>query len=178
MIYVLIASVAAVWSIGAAVWDWRTRRLPNALTLGGLGVAAALAFGLSVEYGLASLVTGLFASLFLLVPYLVRATGAGDVKMMAAAGVFAGPEMTLPLVFAVSAAGIVLAVVMLVFRKVNGARLKHILRTLFDPRYDRKAGKAALPPRESEACRVPFGVAIAAGLVIVHACKLLPLFVR
>ena len=84
--------------------------------------------------------------------------------MLFAAGLTAGPGNTLNLILLVSLAGLILASVMLVLRRVDTARLKHYLRCLFDWRYDRAAGRAQLPPRESEACRVPFGAAIAAGL--------------
>jgi len=165
--------LSLVWSVLCAVPDWRSRRLPNALTLGGAAVAAALAFGAGTDVGLASLASGFFASAFLLVLFFVRACGAGDVKMMFAAGVFAGPGMALPLVFAVSSAGFVLAVGLLVFRKVDTRRIRHFARCVFDPRYDRAAGRAALPRRENEACRVPFGAAIAAGLLLVEALQFL-----
>jgi len=171
-------ALSLVWSVLCAVPDWRSRRLPNVFTLGGAAVAAALAFGAGMDCGLAALLSGFFAAAFLLVLFFVRACGAGDVKMMFAAGVFAGPGAALPLVFAVSAAGLVLALGMLVFRKVDACRLRHFARCVFDPRYDRAAGRAALPPRESEACRVPFGAAIAAGLLLVEVLQILEAYAR
>ena len=169
-------ALSLVWAVCCVIPDWRSRRLPNVCTLGGLAVATACAFGAGRDAGLASLVTGFFASAFLLVLFFVRAAGAGDVKMIFAAGVFAGPRMTLPLVFAVSTAGLVLAVGMLLVRKVDARRLRHYCRAAFDPRYDRAAGRAGLPPRDSEACRVPFAAAIAAGLLVVEAFQLLEAF--
>jgi len=41
------------------------------------------------------------------------------------------------------------------------------LRMLFDWRYDRKAAAAALPDRESDRVRVPFSIAIGAGVLLV-----------
>ena len=123
---------------------------------------ASLAGG--ADYFLGSLVTAFLASLFLLLPFFLRAAGAGDVKMLFAAGFTAGPGNTLNLILLVSAAGLILAAVMLLFKRVNPARLKHYFRCLFDVRYDRSAGRASLPPPDTEACRVPFGAAIAAGL--------------
>ena len=77
-----------------------------------------------------------------------------------------GQQFTYPgsVIFMISLAGLLLAVVMLLMRRVNTARLKHYLRCLFDFRYDREAGRNAMPPPDTEACRVPFGVAIAIGL--------------
>ena len=72
-----------------------------------------------------------------------------------------------------SFAGLILALGMLAFKAVNPARLKHYARCLLDFRYDREKGKKSLPPPDSEACRVPFGVAIAAGLFINLSLQLL-----
>lgn len=173
MFLIVKTVLSLVWSVCCVIPDWRKRHLPNAFTLGGVAVAAACAFGVGVDAGLGSLLTGFFAASFLILLYFVRAAGAGDVKMMFAAGVFAGPGMSLPLVFAVSTAGLVLAIVLLLVRRVDPRRLKHCCRCVFDPSYDRAAGRASLPPRDSEACRMPFAAAIAAGLLVVEAFQLL-----
>ncbi len=156
--------LATPWLIWLSVSDFKHRELPNRLTLGGSAVMAAVALAGGVDYLLGSLLTAFLASIFLLLPFFLRAAGAGDVKMLFAAGLTAGPGNTLNLILLVSLAGLALAAIMLILRRVDPARLKHYLRCLFDWRYDRAAGRAKLPPRDSEACRVPFGAAIAAGL--------------
>lgn len=156
--------LATPWLIWLSVCDCKRRELPNRLTLGGACVMAAVALAAGTDYFLGSLVTAFLASLFLLFPFFLRAAGAGDVKMLFAAGLTAGPGNTLNLILLVSIAGLILAVVMLVFKRVDSARLKHYFRCLFDVRYDRAAGRAGLPSPDTEMCRVPFGVAIAAGL--------------
>ena len=75
------------------------------------------------------------------------------------------------IVFVCLLAGLVLAMGMLIFRQADGARLKHYARCLVDWRYDRKAGAAALPSKESQRARVPFGIAIGAGLVLAMLMK-------
>lgn len=162
---VLIKLVLATpWLILLSVCDFRKRELPNALTLGGAAVMAVVALAVSLDYLLGSLLTAFLSSLFLLLPFFLRAAGAGDVKMLFAAGLTAGPGNTLNLILLVSVAGLILAAVMLMLKRVDSARLKHFLRCLFDFRYDRAAGRKTLPARDDESCRVPFGVAIAAGL--------------
>ena len=156
--------LATPWLIWLAVCDCRKRELPNLLTFGGAAVMAMVALAVGSDYLLASLVTAFLSALFLLLPFFLRAAGAGDVKMLFAAGLTAGPGNTLNLILLVSLAGLLLAVVMLAAKQVNPARLKHYMRCLFDFRYDRAAGKRNLPSSESESCRIPFGVAIAAGL--------------
>jgi prepilin peptidase CpaA len=79
--------------VGTAAWiDLRTRRVPNALTvpLAVAGIAAATAgiTALSLKASLVGLGLGL---LFMLPGYLFGATGAGDVKLLAAAGAWLGP---------------------------------------------------------------------------------------
>ena len=83
--------------------------------------------------------------------------------MLAACGAFVGLRETPFLLMAVSFAGLLVAVPMLLMRKVTAARLKHFFRSVFDWRYDRAAGRAAIPPKTDERARVPFGIAIALG---------------
>src|SRR5580692_4136504 len=76
----------------AAVFDIRYRRIPNWLVLSGM--VAGLAWGLysSGWSGLGHAAAGLglgFAMYFPL--YLLRARGAGDVKLLAAVGAISGP---------------------------------------------------------------------------------------
>ncbi len=164
---ILIKLIFAVpWLVYLGISDFRRRVLPNWATLGGAAVMLALLFGFDMNYALGSILSALLSSLFLLLPYFLRAAGAGDVKMLFTAGLVAGPGNVLNLILFVSLSGLVLAAVMLILRKVDPARLRHCLRCVFDFRYDRAAGKAGLPPADSEACRVPFGAAIAAGLFL------------
>lgn len=164
---ILRIALLAPWLAVLCAKDLKTRRLPNVWTLGGLAAGLVVQFGWG---GVAGLVDGLEAAgtcvLFLLIPFLVRAAGAGDLKMLAACGAFVGMRQVLLLLLAVSFAGFFVAVGMLVTRKVGAARMKHAFRCLFDWRYDRKAGRAALPPKEDEGNRVPFGVAIAIGTIV------------
>jgi len=164
--------IAAPWLVWLSVCDIRKRELPNRLTLGGAAVMAAVSLAAGVNYLLGSLVTAFLAACFLLLPFFLRAAGAGDVKMLFAAGLAAGPGNTLNLILLISLAGLALALVFLLAKRVDTARLKHYLRCLFDFRYDRKEGEKTLPPPETETCRVPFGVAIAAGLLLNLAFQL------
>lgn len=161
---ILRAVLLTPWLAVLCIKDIKTRRLPNAWTLGGLAAGLAVQFGWS---GVAGLIDGLQAAgvciLFLLVPFLIRAAGAGDLKMLAACGAFVGMKQVLLLLLAVSFAGFFVAVAMIIARKVGMARMKHAFRSLFDWRYDRSAGRAALPPKEDEGSRIPFGIAIAVG---------------
>ncbi len=162
MLWTLIP--AALWGGVLFRYDCRERRLPNWLTLGGAAVALAWRYGYG---GSLFLVDGFVAAtlggLFLFVPYLMRGAGGGDVKMLAGAGAIVGTGGLLTLLLATSLAGVVFGVAMLAAGKLDGARLKHLGRCLFDWRYDRQAGKAGLPPKDSERTRIPFSLPIALG---------------
>ncbi len=159
--------LASPW-LGVLCWfDCKYRRLPNYLTLG--MAAGALVWRLG--YGrlpmfMDGVYGGLAAGLFLLIPFLLRGAGGGDLKMLFAAGCFCGLHRIALLLFCTSAAGFVMAVGMLLAGKVDGSRLKHWGRCIFDWRYDRKAGREALPSKTDERVRLPFGVAIAIGMWI------------
>lgn len=88
----VVLAVLAVGVGAGAFIDLRTRRVPNTLTFtlaaAGVGCAAAGLTGLSVP---ASLV-GFALGLSLMLPgYAFGATGAGDVKLLAAVGAVIGP---------------------------------------------------------------------------------------
>jgi prepilin peptidase CpaA len=114
---IAIATIVAGTAIGAAI-DVRTRRVPNPLTMGlaALGVvyAACGIGGLSLGGSLAGLALGLAV---MLPGHLIGATGAGDVKLFAAAGAFVGPAHILTAFLYTALAGGALAVVISLWRR-------------------------------------------------------------
>ena len=84
---VLLAGTGA----GAAI-DLRTHRVPNALTLTLAGAGLALAAAGLGRVGVGAACAGGLLGLALMLPgYLLGGTGAGDVKLLAAAGTLLGP---------------------------------------------------------------------------------------
>ncbi len=146
--------------------DCKYRRLPNAYTLALAALSVAWRFWRGGVHGMVDgLLGGLVCVLFLLIPFLARGAGAGDLKMFFGVGIATGLHLCFAELLYVSVTGLVLGLVMLLLGRVDGVRLKHYCRCVFDWRYDRAAGAAVLPPRGDERCRVPFGVAIAVGTV-------------
>ena len=162
-VYVIVAATPWLFALGSA--DWRTRRLPNALTLGG---SAVIALALFVFGGVSMLLNGLLGGVIagglLLIPFLLRAAGAGDVKFLFAGGLLLGFPAVFPMLLLTSVVGLALGIGMQLAGRVDSARLKHFLRSAFDWRYDRAEGRKNLPDRENERSRIPFGVAISAGI--------------
>ncbi|HEX3644188.1 MAG TPA: A24 family peptidase [Vicinamibacterales bacterium] len=112
-----IATIIAGTGIGAAI-DLRTRRVPNPLTMG-LAVIGVLyaAVGIGGVSILASL-EGLALGLALMLPgHLVGATGAGDVKLFAAAGAFVGPAHILTAFIYTARAGGAIAILISLWRR-------------------------------------------------------------
>lgn len=106
----LVPLAAVAGSIAGAAIDLRTRRVPNLLTFGlaAAGLAAAAA-GLG-PLDLAAAFIGLLVGACLMLPgHLFGATGAGDVKLLAAAGACLGPSLTLTAFVATAVAGGLLA---------------------------------------------------------------------
>ena len=162
---VYVIAAATPWVAVLAWYDWRFRRLPNPLTLGGAAVILAWQFGWGgVPYLLNSLLGGAIAGGLLLIPFLIRAAGAGDVKYLCAGGLLVGFPAVLPMLLIASLAGLVLGAAMRISGALDGARVKHLFRCLFDWSYDRAEGRKTLPDREDEKARIPFGAAISVGI--------------
>ena len=162
---VYVIAAATPWVVVLAWYDWRFRRLPNWLTLGGAAAILAWQFGWGgVPYLLNSLLGGAIAGGVLLIPFLIRAAGAGDVKYLFAGGLLVGFPAVLPMLFISSLTGLVLGAGMRIAGVLDGARVRHFFRCLFDWRYDRAEGRKELPDREDERARIPFGTAISVGI--------------
>ena len=153
---------------GVLSWmDCRTRILPNWLTLGGAAVALVARLGSGGwPLFLDGFAAAAAAGAFLLIPFLMHGAGGGDVKMLFAAGAIAGWGNLLLMLWITSLAGVVMGVVMLALGQLDSARMKHFLRCAVDWRYDRAAGAAALPSKDSARFRIPFSVPIAIGLIV------------
>jgi len=109
------AVVVLALVVTACVFDVRTRRIPNLLTLGGALAALATAF---VQGGVSALglsATGWLVAVLLFFPFFVlHGMGAGDVKLLGAIGAWLGPLNALYLaVFTALAGGVCALVVVL-----------------------------------------------------------------
>jgi prepilin peptidase CpaA len=114
----LVVGILAVATGLAAVIDLRTRRIPNALTgslaVVGLGLAAAQLGTVGIGGAIVGFLLG-FA--FMLPGNVFGATGAGDVKLFAAAGAILGPATTVRAFMFTAIAGGVLALVVALRRR-------------------------------------------------------------
>lgn len=155
-----MAGGAVILCCAASWWDLRTRRIPNALTLPALVIALCLHSAFGAGQGLLLSLQGAFvAGLIVLPGYLLRFTGAGDVKLLMAVGAF----LSFPLALKAALASLLVGGVIGLFTALRYDRLGEVLaRSVGLARWiaARAAGAPASKPATSS-LRVPFGVAIA-----------------
>ncbi|NPT60063.1 A24 family peptidase [Paraburkholderia elongata] len=158
----------------AAGWDLHSRRIPNWLVLTGLALALATQWHLhGAGEGSVRWVLGMFTGGALFLPlYLLRAMGAGDVKLMAAVGALVGPNMALEIVLVTCVLGGVWAIGAIVLKRAVKATGANMLAILL-------AGTARLGNKEARGQgatfasvgSLPYGVAIALGTLCVMSLQ-------
>jgi prepilin peptidase CpaA len=87
----LLTPFLIVWLVAAAWRDWRTRRIPNALTLSGILCALLLRLAAGPPAFLEGLGGGGAALLLGLVSLQFGVLGGGDAKLLTMLGAFLGP---------------------------------------------------------------------------------------
>jgi prepilin peptidase CpaA len=163
-----VAHCVVALVIVAAVWDWRTRRIPNWLVALALIVALPLQIVLHGSLdGIQIWFTGCLSGGLILLPgYLMRALGAGDVKLMAAVGAFCGAALALEMAVIASAIGGVWALVWLLQRKRVRAGLSNTMSMLMTmSSQSNETGTTDRTMSVQSLGRLPFGVAIALSAV-------------
>jgi prepilin peptidase CpaA len=152
----------------AAVSDLATRRIPNSLLLAGLACVLVLRL-LSSNPGssLLAALGGMGLGLAMFLPfYLLRGMAAGDVKMMAVVGAFAGPDDAFQIAVLSWCAGGVMALLLVLLR----GRLRLVLANLgIMLRGVTPGAETTGSPAPTSAGSMPYGVAIAVGTVLVLA---------
>jgi prepilin peptidase CpaA len=162
---IALAAVSA-GTLAAALIDLRTRRVPNGLTMGmaAAGVLLAAAGGGRVTLG-ASIAGCVLGAVLMLPGHVFGATGAGDVKLLAASGALLGPALTWRAFLATAIAGGVLAVIV--------ARRRGRLRATLGSTGRFVAGGGADAVEDPAADnRFAYAPAIAAGVLTVVAAHL------
>jgi prepilin peptidase CpaA len=154
--------------VGAA-YDVASRRVPNFVTL------PAVLIGLSLHSALggwrqltSSLAAGLLCFLLFLVLYLAGGMGAGDVKLIAAAGCLAGLPHVASLLLWTALAGGVMAICLALYRHKLSETISNLGALLL---HHRTAGLRPHPELNignARTIRLPYALAIAAG----NACML------
>ena len=113
--------MALIGLLLCATWtDLRTRKIPNILSVSGFLFALLLGLSQAGVAGIWFAMKGAGLGLLILLPlFAIRVMGAGDVKLLAAAGAYSGAPAVVSIALLTFIAGGVLALVYLV--RVKGA---------------------------------------------------------
>ena len=164
--------------LAAACWtDARTRRISNRLVcagvLAGLALNALLPAGTGLfnanpgGIGLLSALSGCAIGFGALLPlYLLHAMGAGDVKLMAMAGAFLGPDAILGAVLMTLLAGGILALAVACWMRVLRSTLANARALILHTMVNALTGQRAQIDMLPTAATLPYALAITAGTLL------------
>jgi prepilin peptidase CpaA len=151
----------------AAAWtDLRSRRIPNSLVLPALVGALCLHSALHAGQGFLLSLSGAAVAGGLLLPgYVLRMTGAGDVKLLMAVGAWLG----FPAALTAALLSLVVGGLVGIGVAASKSRLREVLGRAFGlGRWlAHRAANVPLARPEGSGLRVPFGAAIAVATAIV-----------
>ena len=155
---------------GIAGWtDWRSRRIPNWLTVSGFVAGVAVHVFLQGWGGLKASLLGALVGLGLLLPFvLLRSLGAGDWKLAGALGAFTGPGLLIDLLIgSIFVAGLMAAVLVIYRKRVRQTvrNIGHILISLVTFRLPETRVSLDNP----DALKVPYGVALVSTVILYTA---------
>jgi prepilin peptidase CpaA len=151
----------------AALLDWRSRRIPNWLTVPGLLSGVLIHALIGGWHGTLFALKGAGLALLILLPLvIIRALGAGDWKLMGAVGAFVGPVMFLfVLLGSIFASGIMAVVQVLRMGRVTETlrNMLTLVRGFFSFGLKKNPEISLDNPR---LLKLPFGVAVAAATLV------------
>lgn len=156
----------------AAYQDIRSYRIGNVLVVSGALLGVLLNAFLPTGIGLYQSLVGWGVGLLLLLPlYLLRAMGAGDVKLMAMVGAFLGPQAIMVTLLYVLLTGGILSICVAMYRGVlkklfysTQVIIVEFMTNLFTPKSKRLPNALSFAGITQDAtAKMPYGVAIAVG---------------
>ena len=165
--------VALLLAVTAAILDLQRHRIPNWLTYPGIVLGFVLRGTLLGWKGLGTALAGcLLAGGIMFLFFMVRAMGAGDVKIMAAIGSLVGPRHAGIVLLATGVCGGLLAIAYALYRRRMMATIKNVGSVI---RFHAWAGVQPHPELNLDnpsALRMPYGLAIALGALYSFAAVL------
>jgi prepilin peptidase CpaA len=161
----LAATLVALVLI-AAITDWRSRLIPNWLTVAALASALAIHIATGSWGGLRTSLSGFLVGFVVYLPFLLlRGMGAGDLKLMAAIGSIVGPTNCILVFVLTSLAGGVIAIAVLLSRGRLAETLSNTAWILSELAHGRKPHeqRPELALGSPKAVPLPYAIPIALG---------------
>lgn len=157
----------------AAIFDLRTRRIPNWLCaagfLAGLALHISLFRSATIWIGAREAILGAGLALLIYIPlFALKAVGGGDVKLMAAVGCIAGPKAFIAIFLITAIVGGVMALLLILIK----GRVAHTLRNVGILLTELMHGRAPhhaeeeLDVTSEKGLRLPHGCSIALGTLL------------
>jgi prepilin peptidase CpaA len=164
---VLYAASALTCATVAAVWDVKTRRIPNLLTVPCFLAALLLHYFCQGFGGLGNAAAaGAIAFVIFLLFFLAGGMGGGDVKLIAAVGALVGTHLLPYVLISTALIGGVLAIGTALVRGQMTNTLRNVVAIAGHHAEKGLAPHPELHVRNSSTIRLPYGVAIAAGVLV------------
>jgi len=159
----------ALFATIAGISDWRSRRIPNWLTVPGLLVGIVVNSAVRGWPGARDSLLGAGLGLLVLLPFvLIRSLGAGDWKLVGALGAFLGPQRLIAVLFVTVLIAGIMALLLIVWKgrvRQTLRNIPHLLAALFS--FHLPGPEFSL--ENPDALKVPFGVAVAIAVILYSA---------
>lgn len=153
--------------IPAAIGDYQRQRVPNWLTMSGWLMAPLIAWLFSGLNGVGESLLGLALMLLLLLPlWLVGWFGAADVKLMGTVGAFVGVSDCLPVLFGVLLTGMVMALLLLLYKGRLFALVRGLLPGVGDRRTEDTNADSGRDSVAGERLVLPYAIPISFGTML------------
>jgi len=168
VIQVLIVVLLPAILLAASWIDLKEHRIPNYLTLSGVVLGITLQLLLQGWDGLLYSLGGITVGFLILIPFYIKGgMGAGDVKLMAAAGAFLGFKGALLAAGLALFVGSIMGIFLLVILGGIKTAMNRYYSTLKQFLYTHSINISYIPPLSDEAAAVkfPYASAICAGTI-------------
>ena len=165
----IIAPITLLSLSSATVWDLKTNKIPNAITLTSVLIGILVNSYLGGLVGLGHSLAGTFVGIFLLIiPFALGGIGAGDVKLLAAVGALNGAQFVLFTFLYGAIAGGLIALGIVIVRGQLYSILLNIAWTLRNFSVNIFKAGAQRQPSPSSGIRFPYGIAILIGTLATY----------
>jgi prepilin peptidase CpaA len=156
----------ALLAVIAGYTDWRSRRIPNWLTVPSLLLGIVVNSLSSGWMGARESLLGAGLGLLLLLPFvLLRALGAGDWKLVGALGAFLGPQNLITVLLAAVLVAGLMALILVIWKRRFVQTLRNLGRMLA-AFFSLHLPGPELSLDNPDSLKVPFGIAVAIAVLL------------